>query len=139
VAPLQAPDRWQVESRRLACRSICAGKAFDRGAIEEFETANGPADYAFCLDSQVVAILEAKKLTLGPQNVFSQAERYSRGIQQPRLQAGSFGVPLLYSTNSEVIWHHDVRNTLNRSRQITDSYRIDYLHTPTIVRNTEPP
>jgi type I restriction enzyme R subunit len=99
----------------------------DRCAIEEFETANGPADYALCLGGQIVAILEAKKLTLGPQNVLSQAERYSKGIQQPGLQAGPFGVPLLYSTNGEVIWHHDVRNPLNRSRQIAQ------FHTPEAV------
>ena len=99
----------------------------DRCAIEEFETANGPADYALCLGGQIVAILEAKKLTLGPQNVLSQAERYSKGIQQPGLQAGAFGVPLLYSTNGEVIWHHDVRNSLNRSRQIAQ------FHTPEAI------
>jgi type I restriction enzyme R subunit len=101
--------------------------ALDRCAIEEYETANGPADYALCLGGQIVAILEAKKLTLGPQNVLSQAERYSKGIKQPRLQAGVFGVPLLYSTNGEVIWHHDVRNSMNRSRQIAQ------FHTPEAV------
>lgn len=92
--------------------------AYDKCAIEEFPTANGPADYALCLGSQIAGILEAKKLTLGPQNVLSQAERYSKGFPQPALQAGEFGVPLLYSTNGEVIWHHDVRDPLNRSRQI---------------------
>jgi type I restriction enzyme R subunit len=101
--------------------------AFDRCAIEEFETAKGPADYALCLGGQIVAILEAKKLTLGPQNVLSQAERYSKGIQQSGLQAGAYGVPMLYSTNGEVIWHHDVRNHLNRSRQIAQ------FHTPEAV------
>jgi type I restriction enzyme R subunit len=101
--------------------------AFDRCAIEEYETANGPADYALCLGGQIVAILEAKKLTLGPQNVLSQAERYSKGIQQPGLQTGLFGVPLLYSTNGEVIWHHDVRNPLNRSRQLAQ------FHTPEAI------
>jgi type I restriction enzyme R subunit len=101
--------------------------SLDRCAIEEFPTANGPADYALCLGGQIVAILEAKKLTLGPQNVLSQAERYSKGIQQPGLQAGPFGVPLLYSTNGEVIWHHDVRNPLNRSRQIAQ------FHTPEAI------
>ena len=38
-------------------------------AIEEFETANGPADYALCVDGHIVGIVEAKKLTLGPQGV----------------------------------------------------------------------
>jgi type I restriction enzyme, R subunit len=104
-----------------------AGKAmtaFEKCALEEFQTANGPADYALCLGGQIVGVVEAKKLTLGPQNVLSQAERYSKGIDQPALAAGEFGVPFLYSTNGEVIWHHDVRHQLNRSR------RIEAFHTP---------
>lgn len=96
----------------------------ERCAIEEYQTANGSADYALSLDDQIVGFVEAKKLTLGPQNVLSQAERYSKGVSQPKLQAGEFGVPFLYSTNGEVIWHHDVRNTFNRSRQIMQ------FHTP---------
>ncbi|HEV2172727.1 MAG TPA: DEAD/DEAH box helicase family protein, partial [Nitrospira sp.] len=38
------------------------------------------------------------------------------------------GAPFLYSTNGEVIWHHDVRHRLNRSRQITR------FHTPDALR-----
>jgi type I site-specific restriction endonuclease len=73
----------------------------------------GPADYALCMGGRIVGIVEAKKLTLGPQNVPSQAERYSKGIHEPTLQSGDFGVPFLYSTNGEVIWYHDVRNQLS--------------------------
>jgi type I restriction enzyme R subunit len=65
--------------------------------VAEFEPENGPADYALCLSGQVVGIIEAKKLTLRPQNVLTQALRYSRGIE-PR-------APFLYSTNGKVIWH----------------------------------
>ena len=101
--------------------------SYEKCAIEEFPTANGPADYALCMGGQIVGIVEAKKLTLGPQNVLSQAERYSKGFPQPALQAGDFGVPLLYSTNGEVIWHHDVRDPSNRSRQIAN------FHTPEAV------
>ena len=50
----------------------------DRCAIEEYPTDTGPADYALCVNGQVVGIVEAKKLTLGPQNVLSQAARYTR-------------------------------------------------------------
>jgi type I restriction enzyme R subunit len=52
----------------------------DRCAIEEYPTASGPADYALCIAGQILGIVEAKKLTLGPQNVLSQAERYARGL-----------------------------------------------------------
>src|SRR5712692_5973260 len=49
-------------------------------AIEEYQTDNGPADYALCADGKILGIVEAKKLTLGPQNVLSQAERYADGL-----------------------------------------------------------
>jgi len=39
----------------------------------------------------------------------------------------SYRVPFLYSTNGEVIWHHDVRHELNRSRQIAQFHTPDAL------------
>src|SRR5688572_20623966 len=97
-------------------------------AIEEFPTENGPADYALCLDSRIVGVVEAKKLTLGPQNVLTQAERYSRGCTSSLLNYNGCRVPFLYSTNGEVIWFHDVRNKLSRSRRVTQ------FHTPAALR-----
>src|ERR1700722_19206161 len=80
----------------------------DRCAIEEYPTETGPADYALCVAGQILGIVEAKKLTLGPQNVLSQAERYSRGVTASPMDFCGFRVPFLYSTNGEVIWHHDI-------------------------------
>ncbi len=77
--------------------------------LEEYETANGPADYALGIDDKIVGIVEAKKLTLGPQNVLTQAERYSKGAITNPLRYGEYHVPFLYSTNGEVIWFRDVR------------------------------
>lgn len=96
-------------------------------AVEEFETANGPADYALCRNGKILGVVEAKKLSLGPQNVLTQAERYSRGVEQPGVGSGVFGVPFLYSTNGEVIWHHDVRDPLNTSREVSG------FHTPSAL------
>jgi type I restriction enzyme R subunit len=95
-----------------------------RQAITEYETANGPADYALCLDGRLLGIVEAKKLSLGPQNVLVQAERYSRGATANPFDFRGFHVPFLYSTNGEVLWFHDIRHPLNRSRKIAD------FHTP---------
>src|SRR5215471_5427124 len=81
--------------------------AYDRCAIEEFPTDNGPADYALCVGGKILGIVEAKKLTLGPQNVLTQAERYSKGAASNPLNFRGYRVPFLYSTNGEVIWHHD--------------------------------
>jgi hypothetical protein len=93
-------------------------------AIEEFPTDNGPADYALCVDGHLLGVVEAKKVTLGPQNVLTQAERYSRGATQSPLNFHGFRVPFLYSTNGEVLRHHDVRHPQSRSR------RIARFHTP---------
>ena len=93
-------------------------------AIEEFETSNGPADYALCVDGAVLGIVEAKKLTLGPQSVLTQAERYSRGVTDSPLNYRGYRVPFLYSTNGEVIWHHDIRHELSRSHIVAQ------FHTP---------
>ena len=93
-------------------------------AIEEFPTEYGPADYALCVGGRILGIVEAKKLSLGPQNVLTQAERYSRGATQNPFDFRGFRVPFLYSTNGEVIWHHDIRHSLSRSRQIA------HFHSP---------
>lgn len=97
-------------------------------AIEEYPTDNGPADYALCVNGEIIGVVEAKKLTLGPQNVLTQAQRYSRGFSVSRLNFDGFRVPFLYSTNGEVIWFHDVRHLLSRSR------KIRHFHTPSALR-----
>jgi type I restriction enzyme R subunit len=97
-------------------------------AIEEFPTDNGPADYALCVNGQILGVVEAKKLTLGPQNVLTQAQRYSRGVTTSPYNFDGHYVPFLYSTNGEVIWFHDVRHKLSRSRKITQ------FHTPAALR-----
>jgi type I restriction enzyme R subunit len=91
---------------------------------EEYETEKGPADYTLHLDNKVVAVVEAKKLTVGPQNVLTQAERYSKGVTNSSFNFRGYRVPFLYSTNGEVIWFHDIRHPLNRSRKVDD------FHTP---------
>jgi hypothetical protein len=92
--------------------------AYTKHAVEEFPTDTGPADYALCVNGRILGIVEAKKLSLGPQNVLVQAERYSRGAVSNPLSFGQFRVPFLYSTNGEVIWFHDIRHKLNVSRKI---------------------
>jgi type I restriction enzyme R subunit len=111
---------WKVvpfnEGKPLTEYNLCA--------IKEYLTANGPADYALCVNGRILGIVEAKKLTLGPQNVLTQAERYSKGLTDSAFNFQGYRVPFLYSTNGEVIWHSDIRHPLNRSRQIA------HFHTP---------
>jgi type I restriction enzyme R subunit len=102
---------------------------YQKAAVAEFETLNGPADYALCSKGRALGVVEAKKVTLGPQNVLTQAERYSRGFgaSEDEYEEG-FRVPFLYSTNGEVIWFRDVRHPMNRSRQIAE------FHTPSALQ-----
>jgi type I site-specific restriction endonuclease len=71
---------WQV----VPYSEGCSLTELNNCAIEEFPTENGPADYALCLDGRIIGVLEAKKLTLGPQNVLTQALK-SELFQRPIL------------------------------------------------------
>ncbi|MEO6260055.1 MAG: DEAD/DEAH box helicase family protein, partial [Thermoanaerobaculia bacterium] len=75
-----------------------------------------------------IAVVEAKKLTVGPQNVLTQAQRYARGLAAPGVRFGDYGVPFLYSTNGEVTWFHDVRHPLNLSRKVANFHTPAALH-----------
>jgi type I restriction enzyme R subunit len=107
-----------------------AGTTRQRGlvAIEEYPTANGPADYALFYREQPLAIVEAKKLTTGPQNVLQQAQRYARGLADSPFDFDGFRVPFAYATNGEIIWFQDLRQPDSRSRQVRR------FHTPEALR-----
>jgi type I restriction enzyme, R subunit len=100
-----------------------------RSAIEELPTAAGPADYALADDGDLLGVVEAKKLTVGPEGVLTQASRYSRGIpaQSSFHLPDGYHVPFLYSTNGERVLFHDVRNVLNRSREVSGFHTLEAL------------
>jgi type I restriction enzyme R subunit len=120
VDPLIKGARWQIV-RFEGDRSL---SSYSRQAIREYPTDNGPADYALVVNGRILGIVEAKRLGLGPQEVLTQAERYSRGASGNPLDFGGLHVPFLYSTNGKVIWTRDIRHPLNRSRKIAK------FHTP---------
>lgn len=95
IDPLLKSLGWNV----VPFDETCPLDQLSNCAIEEYETENGPADYVLCVDGRIVAVVEAKKLTLSPQNVLTQAERYSRGVAASKLNFDGFRVPFLYSTN----------------------------------------
>src|SRR5262249_25078523 len=93
-----------------AIRAAASVGSIDRcsgHALTEYPTANGPADYAQVVDGQILGIVEAKRVSLGPQNVLVQAERYARGVDPSPFDFRGCRVPFLYATNGEVIWFHD--------------------------------
>jgi type I restriction enzyme R subunit len=127
-------SEWLTRKRRIDPLLDAAGWPLRRGRrsaafrTEEEETAHGPADYALWLGDRIVGIVEAKKLTIGPQNVLTQAERYARGLTGGRFDFDGVRCPFLYATNGEVIWFHDVRHARNRSRE------VKRFHTPAALR-----
>lgn len=124
IDPKQTAARWQV-----AC--LAPGEdwhARRRTAVEEFETANGPADYALCDKGSVLGVVEAKRLTVGPDGVLTQAARYSRGLAPVDCDyPDGYGVPFLYSTNGERILFHDTRHEFNRSRDVSGFHTLEAL------------
>src|ERR1051325_681225 len=134
--PEEQEREWQTRKRRIDGRLIAQGwkvvpfdasrdlSAYSRHAIEEYPTDYGPADYVLVSNGRILAVVEAKKLSLGPQNVLLQAERYARGLSTNPFDFDVFHAPFLYATNGEVLWFHDLRHDLNRSRQTKD------FHTP---------
>lgn len=100
------------------------GIKYDHASVEEYPTENGPADYILFHNGVALATVEGKKLSIGPQNVLEQAKRYARGFQNGQFTFQEYHLPFVYSTNGKVIWFQDLRNPLNRSRQITK------FHTP---------
>ena len=133
-------NEWLTRRQRIDPRLRDAGWAVSKlgqgslsgstnaQAVVEYPTSNGPADYAMWNDGRWLAVAEAKKLTVGPAGVLTQAERYSRGADDsPSTYREGFRVPFLYSTNGEVTYFHDVRDKLNRSRT------VDGFHTPTAL------
>jgi type I restriction enzyme, R subunit len=107
--------------------SEAAAQQLKATAVEEYPTASGPADYALADGGSIRGVVEAKKLTVGPKGVLSQAERYSKGIAQLPKYQGQFAVPFVYSTNGTIIRFHDARHKLNLSREISGFHTPDAL------------
>jgi len=97
---------WQIVKYSEHLRT----ETLDKCAVEEYPTANGPADYALFVKGKLLGIIEAKKVSVGPYNVLEQAKRYSWGAFDGPGNWNGFRAPFLYSTNGEVIWFIDVRN-----------------------------
>ncbi len=137
MSPKVVEAEWKTRRERINPKLDADGWRLSRAKTapvrepyrtEEEETEHGPADYALWLDRKVVAVVEAKKLTIGPQNVLTQAARYARGLVNSSFDFDGLRCPFLYSTNGEVTWFHDVRHPLNRSR------RVAGIHTPNGLR-----
>lgn len=133
---MTSENEWQTRKRRIDGQLVALGwpivpfsgrldlDSLPAAAIEEYPTASGPADYALFVRGRLLGIVEAKKVTVNPQNVLEQAKRYAAGVP---ITVGSWDglrVPFLYATNGTIIWHLDARQPKRVSREIKD------FHTP---------
>lgn len=97
-------------------------------------TASGPADYGLFVNGQLLGIIEAKKVTVNPQNVLEQAKRYAAGAYNGIGNWDGFRVPFLYASSGEIIWHlpSDPRSVfLARSKAFIQRKRYDGYSTET--------
>ena len=92
----------------------------ERHAVTEIPTENGPADYGFFVAGNFLSILEAKKVSVNPQNVLEQAKRYSKGAFHGPGNWSGFRVPFLFASNGEIIWFLDLRGEKAVSRQLAN-------------------
>ncbi|MBI3830391.1 MAG: DEAD/DEAH box helicase family protein [Planctomycetes bacterium] len=131
-----SPNEWQTRKKKIDPMLAAAGwkvvpfvegrplSAYTHHAIEEYQTDHGPADYALVSKGQLLGIVEAKKQSVGPQEVLTQAKRYATGVKESQADYGGIHAPYLYSTNGELIYFRDVRHDLNLSRKVAA------FHTP---------
>lgn len=98
-------------------------------AIEELQTNNGPADYALVVNGKLLGVVEAKKLEVGAANVLEQAKRYSKGANMTIGEWNQYHVPFLYSSNGELIYYLDARDSINLSRQIFGFHTPEAMET----------
>ena len=82
------PYRAGLNTSELSCH-----------AVEEYPTANGPADYALFVNGRLLGILEAKRVGVDPRNVLEQAKRYAAGCENTLGQWNTFKVPFLIASN----------------------------------------
>jgi type I restriction enzyme R subunit len=98
----------------------------DTGFKREYPTKSGPVDYALLLAGEVVGIVEAKEEGKDAYAALTQAKRYAEDISTGR-NYGRFGVPFVFTANSEEVWFQDVRPEAPRERKLRNFHRPDGL------------
>jgi type I restriction enzyme R subunit len=99
-------------------------KNYNKCAVTEYPTANGPADYVLVYDEQPLAIIEAKKGSVGAYTVLEQAKRYAKGIKANFL-FGEYKVPFIYSADGEETYFQDLRDRLSYSRKVYKFHTLE--------------
>jgi type I restriction enzyme R subunit len=95
-------SEWKTRKRRIDPRLDAVGLKLGQGVASsttnrtaEHGTQSGPADYVLWHNGLIVGVVEAKKVTIGPQNVLTQAERCARGFCDKPFNFGGLRAPFL--------------------------------------------
>lgn len=98
----------------------------DTGFMREYPTKSGPVDYALLLSGEVIAVAEAKDANKDAYAALTQAKRYAEDISTGR-NYGRFGVPFVFTANSEEVWFQDVRPEAPGERKLRNFHRPEGL------------
>lgn len=125
----------RIDPKLIACKweiihndDITSETNLTNHAVYEYPTESGHADYALFVDGKLLGVIEAKKISIGTEGVLSQAKRYSKTVQKGSGLWNKYKIPFLYSTNGELIYFLDIRNSQNISRKISS------FHTPSALK-----
>lgn len=94
----------------------------DTGFKREYPTKSGPVDYALLFAGEVIGVVEAKEEEKDAYAALTQAKRYAEDISTGK-NYGRFGVPFVFTANSEEVWFQDVRPEAPRERKLRNFHR----------------
>jgi len=78
-------DKLLINSQWAPIVPFVDGKEYNHASVEECSTQTGPADYVLFNNKRALAAVEGKKVSIGPQNVLQQAQRYAGDFKKARL------------------------------------------------------
>lgn len=135
---------WEADTSTLDYRKGTRPEPGRNLAIAEWPTESGPADYAFFIGTECVAVAEAKRSGKNVSAAIDQAKRYARGFigdggELPKSAwQNEFRVPLVFSSNGRSfqrqyleasgIWFCDLRRAQNLRKPLTG------WHTPEDIK-----
>jgi type I restriction enzyme, R subunit len=123
---------WEADSAELRYATGVRPVKGRNMAIAEWPTASGPADYALCIGTKCIGVVEGKRKRKNVSAAIDQAERYSKGFRFDDVVGpvggpwGEYRVPFVFAANGRPylkqletesgIWFRDVREATNHRR-----------------------
>ena len=95
-------------------------------AIREYQTTNGPVDYALFVDRNPVGVVEAKKVGFPLIGVTEQSEKYLLGLEE-KFPNAPIIPPISYETTGIETLFADRRDPDYRSRKVFSFHRPEFI------------